>query len=98
MKEIWALQPRLEQRSGKRALVLPTHPRFRAGYDFMLLRAESGEVPMELANWWTRFQDAELEERNAVLIPDAAPKKRPRRRRKSRSADTAAPAPDDTQN
>ncbi|HUX27070.1 MAG TPA: polynucleotide adenylyltransferase PcnB [Burkholderiales bacterium] len=98
MKEIWALQPRLEQRSGKRALVLLNHPRFRAGYDFMLLRAESGEVPMELANWWTRFQDAELEERNAMLIPDAAPKKRPRRRRKSRSADTAAPAPDGTQN
>ncbi len=100
MKEIWALQPRLEQRSGKRALVLLTHPRFRAGYDFMLLRAESGEVPMELANWWTRFQDAELEERNAMLIPDAAPKKRARRRRKSKAG--AAPektpsqdAPDD---
>ena len=85
MKEIWALQPRLEMRSGKRALLLLTHPRFRAGYDFMLLRAESGEVPTELANWWTRFQDAETEERNAMLIPDAAPKKRPRRRRRSRS-------------
>jgi poly(A) polymerase len=93
MKEIWALQPRLEQRSGKRAIVLLTHPRFRAGYDFMLLRAESGEVPMELANWWTRFQDAELEERNAMLIPDTGPKKkRPRRRRKSKAADTADPA------
>jgi len=88
MKEIWVLQPRLEQRSGKRALVLLTHPRFRAGYDFMLLRAESGEVPMELANWWTRFQDAELEERNAMLIPDTAPKKRARRRRKSNAGDT----------
>jgi poly(A) polymerase len=85
MKEIWALQPRLEQRSGKRALVLLTHPRFRAGYDFMLLRAESGEVAMELANWWTRFQDAEMEERNAMLIPESAPKKRPRRRRKSQT-------------
>ena len=93
MKEIWALQPRLEQRSGKRALVLLTHPRFRAGYDFMLLRAESGEVPMELANWWTRFQDAELEERNAMLIPDTAPKKRPRRRRRSKPEGAADPAP-----
>lgn len=96
MKEIWALQPRLEQRSGKRALVLLTHPRFRAGYDFMLLRAESGEVSMDLANWWTRFQDAELEERNAMLIPDTAPKKRPRRRRKSRT-EGAAPEPAPTQ-
>ena len=93
MKEIWSLQPRLEQRSGKRALVLLTHPRFRAGYDFMLLRAESGEVPMELANWWTRFQDAEMEERNAMLIPDAAPKKRPRRRRGSKAAGAAEPTP-----
>jgi len=93
MKEIWALQPRLEQRSGKRAFVLLTHPRFRAGYDFMLLRAESGEVPMELANWWTRFQDAETEERNAMLIADTAPKKRARRRRRSKAGGTAEPAP-----
>ena len=94
MKEIWSLQPRLEQRSGKRALVLLTHPRFRAGYDFMLLRAESGEVPMELANWWTRFQDAEMEERNAMLIPDTAPKKRPRRRRKSKTEHAPEPTPE----
>jgi poly(A) polymerase len=93
MKEIWALQPRLEQRSGKRALVLLTHPRFRAGYDFMLLRAESGEVEMELANWWTRFQDAEEEERNAMLIPESAPKKRPRRRRKSKTGDSPQQVP-----
>ncbi|TAK65527.1 MAG: polynucleotide adenylyltransferase PcnB [Betaproteobacteria bacterium] len=93
MKEIWALQPRLEQRSGKRAFVLLTHPRFRAGYDFMLLRAESGEAPMELANWWARFQDAELEERNAMLIPDSAAKKRPRRRRRSKTGDAPEQAP-----
>jgi poly(A) polymerase len=93
MKEIWALQPRLEQRSGKRAFVLLTHPRFRAGYDFMLLRCDSGEVPMELANWWTRFQDAETEERNAMLIPDAAPKKRARRRRRGKTEGTAEQAP-----
>ena len=92
MKEIWALQPRLEQRSGKRAFALLTHPRFRAGYDFMLLRAESGEVEMELANWWTRFQDAETEERSAMLVPDAAPKKRPRRRRRGKTDDAQAPA------
>ena len=100
MKEIWALQPRLEQRSGKRALVLLTHPRFRAGYDFMLLRADSGEVSMDLANWWTRFQDAEIEERNAMLIPDTVPKKRARRRRRSRTegAAEAAPAQDEPGN
>jgi poly(A) polymerase len=93
MKEIWALQPRLEQRSGKRALSLLSHPRFRAGYDFVLLRAESGEVPMELANWWTRFQDAELEERNAMLIADVAPKKRTRRRRRKKPEGVPKQAP-----
>jgi poly(A) polymerase len=60
----------------------------------MLLRAESGEVPMELANWWTRFQDAEMEERNAMLIPDTAPKKRPRRRRKSKTEHAPEPTPE----
>ncbi len=100
MKEIWALQPRLEQRSGKRAFALLTHPRFRAGYDFMLLRAESGEVPMELANWWTRFQDAETEERNAMLVPDTTPKKRPRRRRrgKTEGTQTRASSPQEPEN
>jgi len=52
-------------------------------------------VPMELAHWWTRFQDAEVEERNAMLIPDAAPKKRARSRRKRKSADTPEQAPDE---
>ncbi|HKO88258.1 MAG TPA: polynucleotide adenylyltransferase PcnB, partial [Burkholderiales bacterium] len=44
MKEIWSLQPRLEQRSGRRPFSLLEHPRLRAGYDFMMLRAESGEA------------------------------------------------------
>jgi poly(A) polymerase len=48
---------------------------------------------MDLANWWTRFQDAETEERNAMLIPESAPKKRPRRRRKSKSEESPEPAP-----
>ena len=56
MKEIWLLQPRLEQRSGHRPLRLLALPRFRAAYDFMLLRSQSGEVPVELGEWWTEFQ------------------------------------------
>ena len=58
MKEIWALQPRFLQRGGHRPYRLLEHPRFRAGYDFLLLRCESGEVDAELGEWWTRFQDA----------------------------------------
>jgi len=82
MKEIWGMQPRFEQRAGKRPFGVLTHPRYRAGYDFLLLRCESGELPMELGNWWTDFADANSEERAAMLLPDTAPKKRRKRNRK----------------
>lgn len=86
MKEIWAMQPRFEQRSGKRPYALLTHPRYRAGYDFLLLRCASGELPQEMADWWTRFADAGTEERTAMLMPDEGMKKRRRRPRKKKPA------------
>ncbi|MSP86473.1 MAG: polynucleotide adenylyltransferase PcnB [Methylotenera sp.] len=82
MKEIWGLQPRFEQRAGKRPFGLLTHPRYRAGYDFLLLRCESGELPTELGEWWTAFADADGEARAAMLQADTAPKKRRKRNRK----------------
>ena len=82
IKEIWALQPRFEQRSGKRPYALLEHPRFRAAYDFLVLRAESGEIPRETPDWWTDFQNANGEERGQMLLPDSGDKKRRRRRRK----------------
>jgi len=82
MKEIWGLQPRFEQRAGKRPFGLLTHPRYRAGYDFLLLRCESGELPMEIGEWWTAFANAEGDERVAMLQADTAPKKRRKRSRK----------------
>jgi poly(A) polymerase len=85
MKEIWGLQPRFEQRSGQRPFRLLENERYRAGYDFLLLRCESGELPMELAEWWDTFAHADTETRNRMLQPDTAPKKR-RRRRKPASA------------
>lgn len=85
-KEIWALQPRFEQQAGQRPFRLLEHERFRAGYDFLRLRCESGEAPAELGTWWERFQQATDEERTAMLTTDHAPKRRrrPRRRRPSR--------------
>jgi poly(A) polymerase len=97
IKEIWSLQPRFEQRAGSRPFRLLEHPRFRAAYDFLLLRAHGGEAPQALADWWTRFQDASADEREAMLKPDEAPKKRRRPRgrgRKSRDEAGAAPADD----
>ncbi len=84
MREIWALQPRLEQRDGKRPFRLVTHPRFRAAYDFLMLRAEAGEADPELAAWWTRFQDASSQERASMT--ESGRRRRPRRRRKSTSS------------
>lgn len=97
IKEIWALQPRFEQRSGKRPYGVLEHPRFRAAYDFLCLRAEAGELDQELAQWWTDFQTAEGETRAQMLLPDQGGARKKRRRRKKPGqgagegpADTAA--------
>jgi len=85
MREIWSLQPRLLSRDGKRPARLIGHPRFRAAYDFLLLRAESGEVDPELADWWTRYQEAGAADR-AAMTEGGARRKRPRRRRRRTTA------------
>ncbi|HRH14609.1 MAG TPA: polynucleotide adenylyltransferase PcnB [Azonexus sp.] len=83
IKDIWSLQPRFESRAGKRPYGLLEHPRFRAGYDFLLLRAESGEVEAELGDWWTRFQNADGEGRAQMLLPEQAGDRKRRRRRRN---------------
>jgi poly(A) polymerase len=97
MKEIWLAQPRLEQRSGQRPFRLLELPRFRAAYDFLLLRCESGEVDTELGLWWDEFQDAPEERRAEMLLPDNgnAARKRRRRRKKPADADTQVELPVD---
>lgn len=83
MREIWTLQPALERRRGKRPLALLAHPRFRAAYDFLLLRAEAGEVDPELASWWTQFQQANPAERAAMTAQSKSSRAGRRRRRKA---------------
>ena len=94
MREIWGLQPRFERRFGAAPFRLLEHLRFRAGYDFLLLRAAADEVPAELADWWTRFSHANEAER-AVLIAEAASSQVPetggrKRRRRSRGKGSAS--------
>lgn len=84
MREIWAMQPRLERRDGKHPHRLLGHPRFRAAYDFLLLRAAAGEADPELASWWERFQEATGSERDGMV--EGVAKKRRRRRPRKRSA------------
>ncbi len=83
MKEIWLMQQRFEQRAGQRPFRLLEQPRFRAGFDFLLLRCASGEVDDELGLWWDEFQDAGDERRAEMLQPEVAGEKK-RRRRKPR--------------
>lgn len=87
MREIWSLQPRLDAREGKRPYRLLSHPRFRAAYDFLLLRAEAGEVESVRADWWTRFQEANGQAR--AEMAGGAIKGRRRRRRPATGAETA---------
>ena len=90
-RDIWTLQPRLEKRFGKRAVRLISHPKFRAGYDFLLLRAETGEADQELAEWWTRFQEVNEDEQQQMvkaLSPTASSGKGKRRRRRKKPAAT----------
>ena len=88
MEEIWVLQPRFTHRTRKRALRLMAHARFRAAYDFLLLRAGESEDIRELGQWWTQAQDlpeqALAEQLAASPRPASAPSKRRRRRRGGR--------------
>ncbi len=93
IKDIWLLQPRFDKRAGKSPLRMIEQPRFRAAYDFLLLRAESGEVPQELADWWTKFIAGDHAGREAMLLPDSG-KKRRRSRGRGRKAAEGAAAPE----
>jgi poly(A) polymerase len=85
MREIWMLQLRLERKGGRRSLRVLGHPRFRAAYDFLLLRGAAGEVSQELCDWWTEFQEMHPEKREQEMTK-TRPRKR-RRRRPRRRAD-----------
>ena len=94
IKDLWALQPRLEQRSGKRPYAMLEHQRFRAGYDFLLLRAAAGDADEELARWWTDFMNGDGETRAALLLPAKAGEKKRRRRKRRTNSDAAAKNPE----
>jgi poly(A) polymerase len=90
LRDMIAMQPRFERREGRRALRVLDHPRFRAAYDFLLLRAASGEADPELATWWTEVQTLSADEKLARVEPakvegssaTAGPARRRRRRRR----------------
>ena len=100
MRDIWAMQPRFERRNGKSPYKLLEHPRFRAGFDFLLLRCESGELDAEIGNWWTTFYAGDVAERERLIssardVQPSSQKKRPRRRGPRRTEGEGAGAPAD---
>ncbi|KVF75386.1 poly(A) polymerase [Burkholderia sp. FL-7-2-10-S1-D7] len=91
MREIWGLQLRLEKRSGRSAMRLLEHQRFRAGYDFLLLRCESGELDAEVGQWWTDFIEGDAAAREALLTQGGSKEKSPRKRRRRGGARNRKP-------
>ena len=86
MREMLALQPRFGQVKGRRGLSMLEHRRFRAAYDFMVLRAEIGGVPPSIARFWTEVQEQGIDQRLRSFGIDGKPaskqrKRRPRRRK-----------------
>lgn len=98
MREIWMMQTRFERRSGSGVFSLIEQPRYRAGFDFLRLRADVGEIDAALADWWEDFALGSDDDRQALLA-DArtAQQKQPRAVRAPRpDAAAAAPAGDES--
>ncbi len=100
VREMFAAQPRLEQPRGRRALRMLEQPRFRAGFDLLLLRADMGLASREIADWWTRLQEVSQADRDRMAdalgtrerpAGEGGGHRRPRRRRRGRGRAPAAP-------
>ena len=78
MRDIWALQSRFRNHSGRRAYAVLHHPKFRAGYDFLCLRANAGETEVDDCRWWTELQEKNPEQQKKII---SAQQHAPRRRR-----------------
>jgi poly(A) polymerase len=92
IREIWLLQFRFPKRLGGRAFNLLQHPRFRAAYDFLALRALAGDESIELAKWWTSFQESNEDEQTTMIAALASeqPPHKPRKKRKRKNPTTSS--------
>ncbi len=85
-REIWELQLRLQRRNKRSIDSAFSHPRFRAAYDFLLLREEAGEDLDGLGQWWTDYQIGDTKQRGDMLAVTAKPRNRRRKRSRRKSA------------
>ena len=90
VRDVWRLQTDLERRNQRKPARLLAHPRFRAAYDFLALRSETGEADASVTKWWTEFQDEHPLERRprneATLGTGRRRRRRPRGPRLAESA------------
>ena len=92
IREIWLLQSRLPKRFGEKPDNLMRHKRFRAAYDFLLLREAIGEETGHLGKWWTEFQEASPERRSAMKQSSGKARRRKRqRKRRLTNSDMSTP-------
>jgi len=94
MREIWMMQPRFEKRSGNTPFSLAEQPRFRAGFDFLRLRADVGEIDEELADWWQAFSVADDGERESLVRELRAEQQRAKKAPRVHRVPKPAAAPD----
>ncbi|MEE3237667.1 MAG: polynucleotide adenylyltransferase PcnB [Pseudomonadota bacterium] len=79
-REIWELQYRLERKNKRSIEAAFSHPRFRAAYDFLLLREQAGENLGALGQWWTDFQTGDTNRKIQMITAVSRPSKRRRKR------------------
>jgi poly(A) polymerase len=102
MREIWLMQPRFDKRTGSSPAAMLEQPRFRAAFDFMRLRADAGEIDMELVEWWEDYSLGDDEKRRELLetarkLAQSRPREPrtvPRDPRPIKAAAASAPASD----
>lgn len=92
MREVWSLQPKFNACVGSKPSRLITHPRFRAAYDFLLLRAQTGGADIQLAKWWEIYQNANENEQRKMTAPPRKTKTgtAPRKRNYRKKSTTAS--------
>jgi poly(A) polymerase len=86
MREIWVMQYFFDQRRSRQVYRLLENRKFRAGYDFLLLRASVGQASQDTADWWTRIQEVDEGERNKMLMSLSRGGKKRKRRKKKKPA------------
>ncbi|WP_029525464.1 polynucleotide adenylyltransferase PcnB [Polaromonas glacialis] len=98
MREIWTMQPRFEKRVGNAPYSLLEQPRFRAGFDFLRLRGQIGEIDPALGEWWEKFSTAYDDERHDMIeaIRETQQKKPQARTRVKRAVADEGARPVDT--